>query len=181
MVKKKTPIKKKSLIKKNQYEVYNFRFDEVMKHADNLTTPEEKILYLEYVKKDKTNNHDGMDLDFYSHGPNFEQKVENEISFIKKEMELKTKGMKTTENSGKIVWLKNRQDFVALFDVLMNNGFISYKKDKFVSLSKHFSWNDEEMKPEQLKHLKNNIKNKSEVHQLSDEMQIIVDNLQNQS
>jgi len=37
------------------------------------------------------------------------------------------------------------------------------------------------MTSEQLKHLKNNIKNKTEVYQVSDEMKIIVDKLQNQS
>ena len=181
MAKKKTTIKKKVVKKNNQYEVYNFRFNEVKEHVDNLNTPEEKILYLEYVKKEKMNQSEGLDLEFYVPGPTFVEKVENEIAFIKKESELKTKSIKPIESTDKIVWLKNRQDFVALFDVLMNVGFVSYKKDKFVSLSKHFSWIDEEMTSEQLKHLKNNIKNKTEVYQVSAEMKIIVDKLQNQS
>jgi hypothetical protein len=164
-----------------KYDVYNFRFDDVKKFCDTLTTPEKKILYLEYVKKEKMNHSEGLALEFYYQGPSFVEKIENEIDYIKTELKLKNKKTKQVETIDKIVWLKNRQDFVALFDVLMNAGFISYKKDKYVTLSKHFGWMDEEMTAEQLKHLKNNVKNKSEVYQLSDEMKIVVEKLQNRS
>lgn len=179
--KKVTKQKKANTVKSINYDVYDFRFDEVKKHCDTLSTPEEKILYLEYVKKEKNNNRDGLDLELYFNGPSFIEKIENEIDYIKTEMKLKNKDTKQGERIDKIVWLKNRQDFVALFDVLMNYGFISYKKDKDVTLSKHFSWMDEEMTPEKLKHLRNNVKNKAEVYQLSDEMKIVVEKLQNKS
>lgn len=181
--KKKVTIKKKAktLVSPKHYDVFNFKFDDVKKHCDTLSTPEEKILYLEYVKKEKNNNRDGLDLELYFNGPSFIEKIENEIDYIKTEMKLKNKDTKQGERIDKIVWLKNRQDFVALFDVLMTAGFISYKKDKDVTLSKHFSWMDEEMTPKKLKHLRNNVKNKAEVYQLSDEMKIIVEKLQNKS
>ncbi len=181
-VKKKATRQQKSITSKSiQHDVYNFRFDDIKKHCDALTTPEEKILYLEYVKKEKNNSRDGLDLELYFNGPSFIEKIENEIDYIKTEMKLKIKDTKQVERIDKIVWLKNRQDFVALFDVLMNSGFISYKKDKDLTLSKHFSWMDEEMIPGQLKHLRNNVKNKAEVYQLSDEMKIIVEKLQDKS
>lgn len=181
-VKKKATRQQKSITSKSiQHDVYDFRFDDVKKHCDTLTTPEEKILYLEYVKKEKNNSRDGLDLELYFNGPSFIEKIENEIDYIKTEMKLKIKDTKQVERIDKIVWLKNRQDFVALFDVLMNSGFISYKKDKDLTLSKHFSWMDEEMIPGQLKHLRNNVKNKAEVYQLSDEMKIIVEKLQDKS
>lgn len=179
--KKVTKQKKANTVKSINYDVYDFRFDDVKKHCDTLSTPEEKILYLEYVKKEKSNNSDGLDLELYFQGPSFVEKIENEIDYIKTEMKLKNKGTKQFESIDKIVWLKNRQDFVALFDVLMTAGFISYKKDKDVTLSKHFSWMDEEMTSEKLKHLRNNVKNKAEVYQLSDEMKIVVEKLQNKS
>ena len=182
-VKKKVDVKKKAknIESSKRYEVFNFKFDDVKKHCDTLSTPEDKILYLEYVKKEKSNKTDGLDLELYFNGPSFIEKMENEIAYIKTEMKLKNKESKQVERIDKIVWLKNRQDFVALFDLLMNAGFISYKKDKYVTLSKHFSWVDDEMTPDQLKHLKNNIKNKAEVYQLSDEMKIVVEKLQDKS
>lgn len=181
MARKKTIDKKKSVKNQRLYDVYNFDFDDVKTHCESLLNPEGKILYLEYVKKEKNNSNDELDLDFYSHGPSFIKKIENEIHYIKTEMKLKNNDTKQVERIDKIVWLKNRQDFVALFDVLMNSGFIPYKKDKDVTLSKHFSWIDEEIIPGQLKHLRNNVKNKAEVYQLSDEMKIIVEKLQNKS
>lgn len=182
-VKKKSIVKKKnnSLASTKEHDVFNFKFENVKKYCDGLTTPEEKILYLQYVKKEKSNNTGGFDLELYLDGPSFIEKIENEIEYIKTEMKFKKKDAKQIGSIDKIVWLKNRQDFVALFDVLMNTGFISYKKDKYVTLSKHFSWIDGEMTPDQLKHLKNNITNKAEVYQLSDEMKIVVEKLQSKN
>jgi len=179
MAKKKRITNKDSVKRTDNYEVYNFSYDNVKKHCDSLNTPEEKIVYLEYAKKEKTNNSVGLDLELYMQGPTFVQKIENEIAFIRKEMELKMKGLPQPEINEKIVWLKNRQDFVALFDALMSAGFISYKKDKYVTLCKHFSWIDDEMKPEQLKHLRNNIKNKDFYYQESDEMKLILEGISN--
>lgn len=79
----------------------------------------------------------------------------------------------------KIIWLKNKQDFIALFDKLMALGYIAYKKNRNEMLTKHFTWQDGEMTAEQLKHLKSNINNKPETYQLSDEMKIIIDQLKN--
>ncbi len=179
--KKVTKQKKANTVKSINYDVYDFRFDDVKKHCDTLSTPEEKILYLQFVKKEKSNNTGGLDLELYLDGPSFIEKIENEIEYIKMQMKFKKKDAKQIGSIDKIVWLKNRQDFVALFDVLMNTGFISYKKDKYVTLSKHFSWIDGEMTPDQLKHLKNNITNKAEVYQLSDEMGTVVEKLQNKN
>jgi hypothetical protein len=71
---------------------------------------------------------------------------------------------------GKIVWQGKYEDFAALFDKLFELKFFVFKKNKFQVLAKHFSWIDGEMEPEKLKHLRNNIKNKSDTHQISDEL-----------
>ena len=76
----------------------------------------------------------------------------------------------TNLNDEKIVWLKKKEDFVALFDKLFELGFFAYSKNKHQLLSKHFIWPKEEMDSGKLKHLKNNIKNKPETHQISEEL-----------
>jgi len=73
--------------------------------CDTLSTPEERILYLEYVKKEKNNNRDGLDLDLYLQKPSFVKKIENDIDYIKTEMKLKNKETKQVESIDKIVWL----------------------------------------------------------------------------
>lgn len=174
MGKRKSKQKKPARI---EYDVCGFNFDTVIEYSKTLKTLSEQVIYLEYVLKEKKNNPTEIDLDLYTNGPTFEEKIKNEIEFLKTQLEVE-------EPSGfreKIIWMKNRQDFAALFDILIANGFISYKKDKYVSLCKHFNWIDEEMTPEQLKHLRNNIKNKSEVYQLSDEMKSTLEKLQNKS
>lgn len=74
------------------------------------------------------------------------------------------------KSDDKIVWMKKREDFIALFNKLFDLGFFAYKKNKYQVLAKHFAWPDDIMNPENLRHLKNNIVNKSETHQISDEL-----------
>jgi len=44
-------------------------------------------------------------------------------------------------------------------------------------LCTHFTWSDGEMTPQQLTDALSNINNKSETHQLSDEVEFIINNL----
>lgn len=162
--------------RKPKWETQNFDYDKIMKFCKTLKKINEKILFLEFVLKEKKNSKDGIDLDDYFPGISFEEKIKNEIKFLNKEMKLTNPYL--AEGYDKIIWAKNKQDFAPLFDLLMRLGFITFRKNKWEMLSNHFTWNDGEMTPQQLKDALSNIRNKSETHQLSDEMQFIIDNLQ---
>ena len=155
------------------FNLFNFDFDKVMGYCKKLKKTEDKILYLEYVLKERKND-DTPDIEAYF-GPSFEKKIKNEKRYLEKE--LKLKNPYKAEGYDKIVWAKNRQDFAALFDVLGQLGYITYRKNKWEVLSNHFTWGDEEMTAEHLRQALNNIKNKPETHQLSDEMKIITEKL----
>ena len=170
MAKTKRTIKGKSGI---VFNTFDFDFDKVMKYCRELKSTEDKILFLEYVMKEKKND-DTMDIEAYF-GPSFEEKIKNEKTFLEKELELKNPYK--AEGYDKIVWAKNRQDFAALFDILGQLGYITYRKNKWEVLSNHFTWGDEEMTSEHLRQALNNIKNKPETHQLSDEIRIIKEKL----
>lgn len=162
--------------KKLKWETFNFSYEKVMDFCGKLKKINEKILYLEFVLKEKKNNRDGFDLDAYFPGAtSFEEKIKNEIKYLKKELKLTNPYM--AEGYDKIVWARNRQDFAALFDLLGQLGFITYRKNKWEVLSNHFVWNDGEMTTEHLRQALNNVNNKPETHQLSDEMQTIVNEL----
>ncbi len=167
---------KTKLERKSKWNTYNFDYNKVMNFCDKLKKNNEKILYLEFVLKEKRNGDNGLDLDLYFPGTiSFEEKIKNEIDYLYKE--LKLLDPYKAEGYNKIVWQRNKQDFPALFSKMINLGFFTFRKNKFVMLSNHFTWNDGEMTAEQLKHLLNNINNKPETHQVSDEVKFIIDNL----
>ncbi len=155
------------------FNTFNFDYGKVMDYCKKLKNTEDKILYLEYVVKEKKND-GSLDIEAYF-GPSFAEKIKNEKRYLEKE--LKLKNPYKAEGYDKIVWAKNRQDFAPLFDLLMQLGFITFRRNKWEMLCNHFTWNDGEMKPEQLKDALSNIKNKPETHQLSDEIKFIIDNI----
>ena len=143
--------KKDQTTSNEKWETFEFDFKKVMDFCGKIKTTNDKILYLEFVLKEKKNG--SLDLDMYFLGPTFEDKIKNEIDYLNKELKLKDPYM--AEGYDKIVWAKNKQE------VLCN----------------HFIWSDGEMKTEQLRQALNNINNKPETHQLSDEIRLITDKL----
>lgn len=77
----------------------------------------------------------------------------------------------------KITWLKNKTDLTVLFDKLESLGFVSFVRKKDEILRKHFNWSEGEIKKGTLKSSRNNIKNKPELYQESDEMKEVLDGI----
>lgn len=132
---------------KNEYDVCGYDYDKVIDYSKTLKSLKEQIVYLEYVLKEKKNNPTKLDLDLYSNGPTFEEKIKNEIEYLKTQLEIdEPSGLKD-----KIVWMKNKHDFAYIFDQLIKLGFLSFRKDKLKMLAEHFIWMDGEMTAKQLK------------------------------
>lgn len=160
--------------KKTKWDTFNFSYEKVMGFCEKLKKINEKILYLEYVLKEKKNNRDDFGLDDYFPGiPSFEDKIKNEIKYLRKELKLTNPYM--AEGYDKIVWARNKQDFAPLFDLLMQLGFISFRKNKWEMLCNHFTWSDGEMTPQQLKDALSNINHNPETHKVSDEISQLMD------
>lgn len=162
--------------RKSKWSTYNFDYNKVMNFSDKLKKNNEKILYLEFVLKEKKNSKDGFDLDEYFPGTSFEEKIKNEIKFLNKEMKLTNPYM--AEGYDKIIWARNKQDFAPLFDLLMRLGFISFRRNKWEMLCNHFAWSDGEMTPKQLKDALSNVNHNPETHQVSNEVSNIMDCLE---
>lgn len=172
---KKTSKPKKQKRRVDECPTFNFNYEKVKEHCKSLKDVKERLLYLNCVLKEKKNS-DGIDIELHFPGPSFVDKIKNEIKYYEKEQKLTDPY--SAEGYDKIVWNKTKQDFAALFDLLMQLGFITYRKEKLKMLSNHFTWNDGEMTSEHLRQALNNIKNKKETHQLSDEMQRIINILE---
>ncbi len=157
--------------KKEQYPLFDFNFVKVKVYAEKIKKIEDKIIYLEYVKKEKEINCDGT-LELYM-GLTFEQKIDKEIKFLRKKLKLQNPYM--AEGYDKIVWARNKQDFAPLFDLLMQLGFITYRRNKWEMLCNHFTWNDGEMTSQQLKDALSNINHNPATHRVSDEISEIMD------
>lgn len=162
---------------KLKFNAFNFDYNKVMGFCGKLNKVSEKILYLEFVLKEKKNNKDGPDLEDYFPGVSFKEKIKNEIKFLKKEMKLTNPYM--AEGYDKIIWGRNKQDFAPLFDLLMQLGFISFRRNKWEMLCNHFTWNDGEMTPKQLKDALSNVNHNPETHRVSDEIGKLMDVLRN--
>lgn len=163
--------------KKLKPDTFNFSYEKVMNFCGKLKKINEKILYLEYVLKEKKNNNDGLDIDIYFPGTlSFEEKIKNEIKYLRKELKLTNPYM--AEGYDKIIWARNKQDFAPLFDLLIRLGFISFRRNKWEMLCNHFTWNDGEMTPKQLKDALSNVTHNSETHRVSDEVNNIIDCLE---
>lgn len=106
-------------------------------------------------------------------GLTFEQKIDKEIKFLRKKLKLQNPYM--AEGYDKIVWARNKQDFAPLFDLLMQLGFITYRRNKWEMLCNHFTWNDGEMTSQQLKDALSNINHNPATHRVSDEISEIMD------
>lgn len=153
---------------------FNFNYEKVKEHCKSLKDVKEKLRYLNYVMKEKKNS-DGIDIELHFPGPTFIEKIKNEIKYYEKELKL-TDPYKA-EGYDKIVWQKNRQDFAPLFNLLMQLGFISFRRNKWEMLCNHFTWNDGEMTPQQLKDALSNINHNPETHRVSDEISDIINAL----
>lgn len=161
--------------KAEKWDTFNFNFESIMECCEKkFKRVNEKILYLEYVLKEKKNSSNGLDLDIYFPGTaSFEEKIKNEIDYLYKE--LKLVDPYKAEGYDKIVWAKNKQDFASLFDLFMQLGFISFRRNKWEMLCNHFTWNDGEMTPQQLKDALSNINHNPATHRVSDEISEIMD------
>lgn len=155
----------------NNFELFDFQYDKIIGFCNDIKEENEKIIYLEYVLKEYKNNKSIFDLELYDIP--LDKRIKNEINYLKAKNELTNPNV--TKNTPKLVWQKNRQDFAALFDLLFQLGFLTYERNKWEALSNHFTWSDGEMTGEQLRHALNNTKNKSETHQLSDEINGLIE------
>lgn len=139
-------IKNNTTAKKDniEFELFNFDFNKVKEYCDKLETSKEKLIYLEYVKKEKLNKDDGIDLDLYFNGPKFTEKVENEIKFIKSKMkiiEAQNPASETNERSIELLWWKGTEgQLIYLYEELVKKNLIDGSQDdrKYVLLMKHF-------------------------------------------
>ena len=165
--------KKNSVSKKNEYEVFGFDHEKVIDYSKTFITQKEQIIYLEYVLKERKNNPTKLDLDLYSSGPTFEEKIKNEIDYLKTQLEIdEPSGLKD-----KIVWMKNKHDFAYIFDQLIKLGFLSFRKDKLKMLAEHFIWMDGEMTAKQLKTEFANVNRKDWAQKPGEEVKDIVKHL----
>jgi hypothetical protein len=127
-----------------EFELYNYDFNEVKKHCDSLESDEQKLIYLEYAKKEKLNKDDGLDLELYFNGPKFTEKVENEIKFIKSKMKIKEAQKFENEkgdSAAELIWWKGTEgQLIYLYEELVKKNLIDSSQDdrKYVLLSKHF-------------------------------------------
>lgn len=160
---------------KEEYPAFGFNFEKVKTYVDKIKKLEEKIIYLEYVKKEKAINNDGL-LELYM-GLTFEQKIDKEIKYLRKKLKLQNPYM--AEGYDKIIWARNKQDFAPLFDLLMRLGFLTFRRNKWEMLCNHFTWNDGEMTPKQLKDALSNVNHNPETHQVSDEISELMNCLKN--
>lgn len=151
------------------YDIMGFRLFAVMEICNNLKTVEEQTEYLNYVLREYLLNPPQLDPNGEIK-PTFKERIEIEIEYRERMLH----GKHITVQGEKIVWAKKREDFVALMDVLMNLNFILSKREKNKMLCDHFTWSNEEMKPEQLRQTRNGIKNKPELYKLSEQMEIII-------
>lgn len=142
MKKKRKYINQKAI--KGEFELFNFDFEKVKKYCDSLKTSKEKLIYLEYVKKEKLNKEDGFDLEVYFNGPKFTKKVENEIKFIKSKIKIEDAHKIETgkgDNNVELIWWKGTEgQLIYLYEELVKKNLIDGSQDdrKYVLLSKHF-------------------------------------------
>lgn len=127
-----------------EFKLFNFDFEKVKKYCDSLETSKEKLIYLEYVKKEKLNKEDSFDLEVYFNGPKFTEKVENEIKYIKSKMkiaDLQKSESQKDESRIELIWWKGTEgQLIYLYEQLVKNNLIDSSQDdrKYVLLSKHF-------------------------------------------
>lgn len=127
-----------------EFELFNFDFEKIKKHTESLETNKEKLLYLEYVKKEKLNKEDVLDVELFFNGPKFTDKIENEIKFIRSKMELdKTQKYENEKGEGaaELIWWKGTEgQLIYLYEELVKKNLIDGSQDdrKYVLLSKHF-------------------------------------------
>ncbi|MFA7421263.1 MAG: hypothetical protein WCZ90_16385 [Melioribacteraceae bacterium] len=166
---------KENVSSKNQYDVFGFDFAKVINYSKTLNKLKVQIVYLEYVLKEKKNNPAELDLDLYSNGPTFEEKIKNEIEYLKTQFEIE----EPTGIHDKIVWMKNKHDFAYIFDQLIKLGFLSFRKDKLKMLAEHFIWMDGEMTAKQLKTEFANVNRKDWAQKPGEEVSNIIKHISN--
>lgn len=160
---------------------FNFDFDKVISYCESIKTTQKRIMYLEYVLKEKKNSSNDLDIDLYSNKEPFEKRIKSEIRFYRKlrKAELEEEPNKEQEivsieknrtQIEKIVWLKNKQDLIFLFDQLIQFGFVPDRKDKDKFLFTHFTCEDQSRQSRALARGTNHKSNKSIRQQLKNNL-----------
>lgn len=159
---------------------FNFDFDKVISYCESIKTTQKRIMYLEYVLKEKKNSSNDLDIDLYSNKEPFEKRIKSEIRFYRKQLKLleeepnKEQEIVSIEKSSKqiekIVWLKNKQDLIFLFDQLIQFGFVPDRKDKDKFLFTHFTCEDQSRQSRALARGTNHKSNKSIRQQLKNNL-----------
>lgn len=127
-----------------KYPLFDFNLEEITKYSNNFENPEEAIEYLEFIKKEKYNADNPFILD--AHSVLFLKKMDNELSYHHKMLELKIKTqskIKKTLSLDKIDpirWKGAETQIIYLFDLLFQNDFIDIGQfnNRFALISKHF-------------------------------------------
>jgi len=163
-------MKSKSPNKKDDFPIFGYDINKVLDYSRKLKGTKKQLEYLEYAKKEKLMN--AKYCDQYSGKTSFETQVDIEIDFLKRKLSDRELQPQVEINQNKIVWLKNKQDLIFLFDELLRMGFIPYNKAKDKLIANHFTWYEEDMDPEKNKSIRKQLKN-FESHP-SDEISIVV-------
>jgi hypothetical protein len=153
-----------------KFDVKGFDYNLVMKECESKKTIDEQLRYLRYLLMEWRLNPPRLD----PNGeivPSFEKRLEIQITY----REETTSTKPSVVNGEKIIWARNKQDFAPLFDLMMQLGFITFRRNKWEMLCNHFTWNDGEMTPKQLKDSLSNINHNPETHQVSDEISQLMD------
>lgn len=132
-------IKKKRKEMLSPKNIFKFDFAKVQKYCYELESIDERILYLEYVKKEYLNSKNSLDFDFTGE-ITFNQKIINEISYLKN---IKSPSKDYTENFStneiKINEFTIQFDILALKDELKKHILLENKIDYLQFLKKELS------------------------------------------
>ncbi len=100
-------------IRKTKYPLWDFDLDEIVEHCNGLDSPELAIGYLEFVKKERRNFGNPFHLDINL--PIFLTKIDNEIFYHHKRLELKIKTQSKIKKSKKLNENQNNIDIETAF------------------------------------------------------------------
>lgn len=89
-------IKLEDINAKNK-DLCGFNFDKIKEHANNMKNPNERLLYLQRVKKEEAQIKGIIKKDFL--GLSFEEKLNAEIEYVKEEIRVKSNNNIITENN----------------------------------------------------------------------------------
>jgi len=152
----------------SEQNLFQFDFEKIKEFSRSLEDDEKAIRYLNHVVQE----YKSRGLMKTEHGkprPHFTEKIE----FLKEEI-AKNGEYFLIKDREKLVWMKDPKDFAYLMNNLFALGFLSHAKNKWQIVCKHFSWANAEISVKQLTNLTNDVRNKEEFYNPSDQIKDIV-------